>query len=264
MLTFKPRGWRGKDAYEILGQVMDGKGRRVYEIAGRWNSQLIMRKAGEGGGVLNPDTSVSVESLMGPSSTLAISSSSSSSSSSSTNQDNAHARRHGTYILLWKNSVKLPQSPFNLTPFAITLNDVSSLSLRRPFLPPTDCRLRPDQRAFEMGEYDAANGLKMKQEEKQRKTKREREMGVRKGHEPRWFESGTCGDTGERVWMPKKVKVRVGGEGGVEGEEERVEYWVERERVWNELKEEKKEVLWRDVEDIFIDEPEVVRRFVLG
>jgi len=49
-----------------------------------------------------------------------------------------------------------------------------------------------------------------------------------------------------------------------EEEEERVEYWVERERVWNELKEEKKEVLWRDVEDIFIDEPEVVRRFVLG
>ena len=260
MLTFKPRGWRGKDAYEILGQVMDGKGRKVYEIAGRWNSQLIMRKAGEGG-VLNPDTSVSVESLMGPSSTLAVSSS----SSSSTNQDNAHARRHGTYILLWKNSVKIPQSPFNLTPFAITLNDVPSLSLRRPFLPPTDCRLRPDQRAFEMGEYDVANGLKMEQEEKQRKTKREREMGVRKGHEPRWFESGTCGDTGERVWMPKKVKVtvRVGGE--EEEEEERVEYWVERERVWKDVKEEKKEeVLWRDVEEIFIDEPEVVRRFVLG
>lgn len=240
---------------------MDGKGRKVYEIAGRWNSQLIMRKAGEGGGVLNPDTSVSVESLMGPSSTLAVSSS----SSSSTNQDNAHARRHGTYILLWKNSAKIPQSPFNLTPFAITLNDVSSLSLRRPFLPPTDCRLRPDQRAFEMGEYDVANGLKMEQEEKQRKTKREREMGVRKGHEPRWFESGTCGDTGERVWMPKKVKVtvRVGGE--EEEEEERVEYWVERERVWKDVKEEKKEeVLWRDVEEIFIDEPEVVRRFVLG
>lgn len=239
---------------------MDGKGRKVYEIAGRWNSQLIMRKAGEGG-VLNPDTSVSVESLMGPSSTLAVSSS----SSSSTNQDNAHARRHGTYILLWKNSVKIPQSPFNLTPFAITLNDVPSLSLRRPFLPPTDCRLRPDQRAFEMGEYDVANGLKMEQEEKQRKTKREREMGVRKGHEPRWFESGTCGDTGERVWMPKKVKVtvRVGGE--EEEEEERVEYWVERERVWKDVKEEKKEeVLWRDVEEIFIDEPEVVRRFVLG
>jgi len=117
-----------------------------------------------------------------------------------------------------------------------------------------------------MGEYDVANGLKMEQEEKQRKTKREREMGMRKGHEPRWFESGTCGDTGERVWMPKKVKVRKGGEGGVgeeeEEEEERVEYWVERERVWNEVKEEK-EVLWRDVEEIFIDEPEVVRRLVL-
>lgn len=234
---------------------MDGKGKRIYEIAGRWNSQLIMRKAGEGG-VLNPDTSVSVESLMGP---FWPAGSSSSLDNCSSEQD------HGTYVLLWKNSAKLPQSPFNLTPFAITLNDVPGLSLR-PFLPPTDCRLRPDQRAFEMGEYDVANGLKMEQEEKQRKTKREREMGMRKGHEPRWFESGTCGDTGERVWMPKKVKVRKGGEGGVgeeeEEEEERVEYWVERERVWNEVKEEK-EVLWRDVEEIFIDEPEVVRRLVL-
>jgi len=32
-----------------------------------------------------------------------------------------------------------------------------------------------------MGEYDVANGLKMEQEEKQRKTRREREMGMRKG-----------------------------------------------------------------------------------
>jgi len=118
-----------------------------------------------------------------------------------------------------------------------------------------------------MGEYDVANGLKMEQEEKQRKTRREREMGMRKGHEPRWFESETCGDTGERVWMPKKVKVRMGGKDSAREDQEqveRVEYWVERERVWNEVKEEKgKKGLWRDVEEIFVDEPEVVRRLVI-
>jgi len=62
--------------------------------------------------------------------------------------------------------------------------------------------------------------------------------------------------------MPKKVKVRK-DDVREEQQEERVEYWVERERVWSEVKEEKgKKGLWRDVEEIFVDEPEVVRRLL--
>ncbi|KAJ7808897.1 hypothetical protein B0H14DRAFT_3881255 [Mycena olivaceomarginata] len=96
-----PRGWRGKDAYEISGRVMDANGRVSYEISGC--------------------------SLNSP----------------------------------------VEGSPFNLTPFAITLNDCPKGTLK-PYLCPTDCRLRPDQRAFEMGKYEIANGLKNEQEEKQR------------------------------------------------------------------------------------------------
>ncbi|KIJ15782.1 hypothetical protein PAXINDRAFT_114163 [Paxillus involutus ATCC 200175] len=176
ILTFKPRGWRGRDAYEISGSVRDAEGETTYEIAGRWNSQLICRAVGTGSGFLHPDATVSAPS-----------------------SPNYMAE----YILLWRNSDK-PPAPFNLTPFAITLNDCPEDTLQ-PLLCPTDCRLRPDQRAFEMGKYERANDLKVKQEEKQRATRKAREEGRLPGHQPRWFTAETDGDTGDRVWTPSRV-----------------------------------------------------------
>ncbi|KAI0053692.1 hypothetical protein FA95DRAFT_1579337 [Auriscalpium vulgare] len=189
VLTFKPRGWRGKDAFEISGYVADKKGNVAYEIAGRWNSQLIMRPVNNTAGPLNPDAV-----MRGPGSP------------------------HPTpeYILLWRNSEK-PTMPFNLTPFAVTLNDAPS-DLRR-YIAPTDCRLRPDQRAFELGRYERANELKQLQEEHQRATRKARDEGRAPPHRPRWFSAETEGDTGERVWTP----VREGTE---------LAYWVHREKVF--------------------------------
>ncbi|KAL4063740.1 Oxysterol-binding protein-domain-containing protein [Scleroderma citrinum] len=208
ILTFKPRGWRGKDAFEISGSVRNADGEVEYEIAGRWNSQLICRAIGTGSGFLHPDATVS-----GP----------------------ASPNYMAEYILLWRNSEKVP-APFNLTPFAITLNDCPEDTLK-PYLCPTDCRLRPDQRAFEMGQYERANGLKIKQEEKQRATRRAREEGRLRPHQARWFTAQTDVDTGERVWVPSFV-----------GDE--LEYWVEREKVWKAGGNKP----WKDVEHIFIDD----------
>ncbi|THH03314.1 hypothetical protein EW145_g6356 [Phellinidium pouzarii] len=191
VLTFKPRGWRGKDAFEILGHVMDANGSIKYEIAGRWNSQLVARAVGTGFGVLHPD--VAVRTPASPS-------------------------LPNEFILLWRNTTK-PSAPFNLTPFAITLNDLPEQSLR-PYICPTDCRLRPDQRAFELGKYERANELKGKQEEFQRMTRRAREEGRMAPHKPRWFEAKTEPETGERVWEPARV---------ASGD---LAYWHERETIW--------------------------------
>lgn len=214
VLTFKPRGWRGKDAYEIYGRVTDSAGDVTYEIAGRWNSQLVARAVGaEEYGTLHPDVSVS-----GPSSPSAS----------------------AEYILLWRNTQK-PTAPFNLTPFAITLNDLPEDTLK-PYVCPTDCRLRPDQRAFELGRYDRANELKNMQEELQRATRKKREDGRAPPHRPRWFEAGTDRDTGERVWNP----VRMDG---------MLEYWKERERVWRGVHGlEQVHDAWEDADSIFVDE----------
>lgn len=145
------------------------------------------------------------------------------------------------YILLWRNSEKIPGSPFNLTPFALTLNDCPQKTLK-PFICPTDCRLRPDQRAFELGKYELANDLKQAQEEKQRSIRKAREEGTIEPHRPRWFMANTDGDTGERVWTP------------VRADDHQLEYWVERERVWSLGGHQK----WKEVDDIFIEEPEIV------
>lgn len=167
-----------------------------------------MRAVGTGSGTLNPD-----QMVRGPN------------SPSSTPE----------FILLWRNSEK-PPAPFNLTPFAISLNNLPEDSLR-PFLPPTDCRLRPDQRAFELGRYEHANILKIRQEEYQRATRKAREEGRLPPHCPRWFSVETDGDTGERVWSP----VRIG---------EDVAYWVERENAYKQGGKN----AWTNVDHIFIDD----------
>lgn len=185
---------------------MDASGHVIYEIAGRWNSQLVARSIAPGHDPLSPDVSLSP-----PSSPSAA-----------------------EYILLWRNTQK-PKAPFNLTPFAITLNDCPEDTLK-PYLCPTDCRLRPDQRAFELGRFDTANDLKNKQEEYQRATRKGREEGRLPPHQPRWFTASTDGDTGERVWEPART-----GDGALE-------YWKLREGVYTGKNG------WIDVDNIFIDE----------
>ncbi|GAW00122.1 oxysterol-binding protein [Lentinula edodes] len=272
VLTFKPRGWRGKDAYEIAGQVVSSQGFVVYEIAGKWDSQLVMRPAGNGG--------LYGSGSGGPRGPGGAPTRETSNTDITLNLDNTNSPPTQQYILLWRNTPKPSGTPFNLTPFALTLNDLPTLpttsteiSTRssevrslRTYLPPTDSRLRPDQRAFEMGLWDLANVLKGQQEEKQRATRRRKEKeneGATHRHQPRWFVAETDGDTGERVWMPLRVVTEE------DNKKRALEYWVERERVWKEMQEvasekeeEKKEgkAKWRGVEDIFVDEPDEMRK----
>ncbi|KAK7351141.1 hypothetical protein VNO77_10368 [Canavalia gladiata] len=84
--------------------------------------------------------------------------------------------------LLWKRS-KPPKFPtrYNFTRFAITLNELTP-GLKEK-LPPTDSRLRPDQRYLENGEYDMANSEKLRLEQRQRQARKMQESGWK----PRWF-----------------------------------------------------------------------------
>lgn len=86
-------------------------------------------------------------------------------------------------LILWQVHER-PAAPFNLTPFAITLNALPDRL--KPWLPPTDTRLRPDQRAMEEGRYDEAADEKHRVEEKQRAARRKREEEGRSYH-PQWF-----------------------------------------------------------------------------
>ncbi|KAJ9475118.1 Oxysterol-binding protein-like protein [Pseudozyma hubeiensis] len=221
VLTFKPRGWRGKDAFEIRGSVYDAQGTLRWDIAGRWNSQLVARKCGAGSGDLNPDQTVDA-----PDGQIAT------------------AQPLAEYLLLWRNSDK-PASPFNLTPFAITLN--SCPDDLRPWLAPTDCRLRPDLSAFESGKFDQANDLKQKLENYQRETRKKRETGELPPHEPRWFKRTTDPDTREQLWQPAPATPGTGA-----GGKETTSYWAERYDVGSK-KTKGQQADWNNVYHIFGD-----------
>lgn len=74
---------------------------------------------------------------------------------------------------LWKRNPSIfnKENLFNFTQFSLGLNELQK-SLEE-WLPPTDSRLRPDQRAMEDGDYDGANRKKLKLETLQREKKKE-------------------------------------------------------------------------------------------
>ncbi|KAM0948919.1 putative oxysterol-binding protein [Dioscorea sansibarensis] len=92
--------------------------------------------------------------------------------------------------LLWKRG-KPSAYPtrYNLTRFAITMNELTP-GLREK-LPPTDSRLRPDQRCLENGEYEMANAEKLRLEQRQRQARKMQERGWK----PRWFAKDESTDT---------------------------------------------------------------------
>ncbi|KAF8086360.1 hypothetical protein N665_0628s0011 [Sinapis alba] len=91
-------------------------------------------------------------------------------------------------VLLWEREKSPTKTRYNLSPFAISLNEITPGMMDK--LPPTDSRLRPDQRHLENGEYEAANAEKLRLEQLQRQARRLQE----KGWKPRWFEKDEEGN----------------------------------------------------------------------
>ncbi|OQD83196.1 hypothetical protein PENANT_c018G03585 [Penicillium antarcticum] len=161
-LDFKPRGWKASSAYQVTGKVVDSEGSPKWSIGGRWNDKIYARHT--------PGFEAPVSG-----------------------QDPESAKT----FLVWQAHARPTGVPFNLTPFVITLNALPE-SLKG-WLPPTDTRLRPDQRAMEDGEYTLAADEKHRVEEKQRSKRRDRET---KGeiYSPQWFTRDQCPVTGEEFW----------------------------------------------------------------
>ncbi|KAF3926914.1 hypothetical protein ABW20_dc0105776 [Dactylellina cionopaga] len=199
VLDFKARGWRGAGAYEVKGRVIDKDGMQRWSMGGRWNDKLYAR--------LSPGYDAQLGGSGGGDGGDGISKSFSSTQA----------------FLVWETHER-PPAPFNLTPFAISLNYLTEGL--KPHLCPTDTRLRPDQRAMEDGEYDFAADEKNRLEEKQRASRRNREN---KGevYKPKWFVKEKDETTGEEYWKTNG------------------EYWSMREKAG------KNGGTWEGVPDIF-------------
>lgn len=181
---------------EIRGNVFDGNGRRCAELSGAWNGTIIAS--------IIPDSQRQLPETPGE-------------------KDEKIVKGVDAEILgkIWEsNRQRLKRGDY--TPFQASLNDL--LDKLRPRLPPTDSRLRPDQRALEKGQHELADTEKKRLEEQQRERQLERDEAG-KGYKPRWFNRQKHDVTREEYW----------GFGG--------EYWIEREKNDAER--------WRNVEHIF-------------
>lgn len=121
--------------------------------------------------------------------------------SSLTVTDNGNARANEPPI--WSVAELVPDAAkrYGFTTFAASLNEITPIEKGK--LPPSDSRLRPDQRAAEDGDFDEAEALKGKLEEAQRKRRKilEDEGSL---WTPKWFEKVDGGDgSGEEVWVAK-------------------------------------------------------------
>jgi oxysterol-binding protein-related protein 3/6/7 len=95
--------------------------------------------------------------------------------------------------------VDSPAQRYGFTAFAASLNEITAVEFGK--LPPTDSRLRPDQRALEDGYIDEAEALKARLEERQRGRRRVMEEHSEEWI-PKWFvKSGIEGD--EEIWRLK-------------------------------------------------------------
>ena len=139
---------------------------------------------------------------------------------------------------------------YGFTTFAASLNEITSIESDR--LPPTDSRLRLDQRAVELGHLDQAETIKRRLEDGQRARRKKLDEDGREW-EPRWFErvpsvspDSTPLMTDGAFHHHEKVASTVTPPGGDEGEDLwRLRtgdhgYWEDRQRGQ-----------WTDVVDIF-------------
>ncbi|WOL10157.1 oxysterol-binding protein-related protein 2A-like isoform X1 [Canna indica] len=146
MLKFKEHSLLDRSPRQVQGFVVDDKGTKVATLLGRWDDCMYYSL---GDDIWKMKSSVLTESS----------------------------------ALLWKKSKPAPEpTRYNLTSFAITLNELTSELKEK--LPPTDSRLRPDQRYLENGEYEKANAEKLRLEKRQRMSRKLQENGWK----PRWFQ----------------------------------------------------------------------------
>ncbi|KAF7834098.1 oxysterol-binding protein-related protein 1B-like [Senna tora] len=143
-IKFKEQSMIDRNPHQVQGVVEDKNGKTVATVCGKWDESLHY---------------VICES-----------------------SEKGKGSSNSKPCLLWKRSEpSMYPTRYNLTEFAITLNEITP-GLKEK-LPPTDSRLRPDQRHLENGEYEMANREKLRLEQKQRQARKMQE----KGWKPRWF-----------------------------------------------------------------------------
>lgn len=176
-VDLKQRGWKASSAYQLSGHVVDREGKTHWAIGGHWNSKIYAKRVKE-----EPPQTQRRDSLVDY--------------NDSNQAKTSNDPYSGNKFLIWQAAAR-PKIPFNLTGFAVTLNGIDDKL--KPWLAPSDTRLRPDQRAMEDGRYDEASEEKHRVEEKQRAARKKRDE-MNTPYQPNWFVKKKHPLTGDAYW----------------------------------------------------------------
>lgn len=144
-IKFKEQSIVDRDPHQVQGIVQDRKGKTVATLFGKWDESMHYMNGDCSGKGKGSDPSSEAQ-------------------------------------LLWKRSKPSKfQTKYNFSSFSMTLNELTPGLEEK--LPPTDSRLRPDQRCLENGQYEMANSEKLRLEQRQRQASKMQERGWK----PRWF-----------------------------------------------------------------------------
>ncbi|KAF1390129.1 hypothetical protein PFLUV_G00054900 [Perca fluviatilis] len=195
VLNFKPCGMFGKELHKVEGHIQDKSKKKRRVIYGKWTECMYSvdpkvyetyrkseKKSGGDSKKLKQGHSCEAEDT----------------------DEMPEVQETVTVIpgsaLLWRITPRPAHSAqmYNFTSFAMTLNELEPGMER--LLAPTDCRLRPDIRAMEIGDMDLSSTEKERLEEKQRASCRERSVQEEEWS-TRWFQLGTNPHTGAEDWL---------------------------------------------------------------
>lgn len=144
-IKFKEQSIVDRNPHQVQGIVQDRKGKTVATLFGKWDESMHYMNGDCSGKGKGSDPSSEAQ-------------------------------------LLWKRSKPSKfQTKYNFSSFSMTLNELTPGLEEK--LPPTDSRLRPDQRCLENGQYEMANSEKLRLEQRQRQASKMQERGWK----PRWF-----------------------------------------------------------------------------
>uniref|UniRef100_A0A8C9ZEI3 Oxysterol-binding protein n=1 Tax=Sander lucioperca TaxID=283035 RepID=A0A8C9ZEI3_SANLU len=196
VLNFKPCGMFGKELHKVEGHIQDKSKKKRRVIYGKWTECMYSvdpkvyetyKKSEKKSGGDSKKLKQFCESPV-----------------SGDAEEMPEVQETVTVIpgsaLLWRITPRPAHSTqmYNFTSFAMTLNELEPGMER--LLAPTDCRLRPDIRAMEIGDIDLSSTEKERLEEKQRASCRERSMDEEEWS-TRWFQLGTNPHTGAEDWL---------------------------------------------------------------
>uniref|UniRef100_A0A672QTW1 Oxysterol-binding protein n=1 Tax=Sinocyclocheilus grahami TaxID=75366 RepID=A0A672QTW1_SINGR len=179
-LTFKPCGIFGKELHKVEGYILDKSKRKICALYGKWTECLYSVDPATFGAHRKSDTKRSEKDRKGSTQYM-------------------YKNKYACCVAYCHSFSFLSFCQYYaFTSFALQLNELDAEMERA--LPQTDCRLRPDIRALENGDIDAASAEKNRLEEKQRTARKHRSKSDEEW-KIRWFHQGPNPYTGAPDWL---------------------------------------------------------------